>query len=307
MMEVRVANLLDRNVSHRTALRSGAKPRVQNSGKMKQIAVSGCLNSPHMYHLLKGVQNACLERGYHLLLHFAEHGQLPQDRRKLWEQKNPSGVLGIDEEGLDAEDWSAYVLEHQVPYVSLGGYAGDTRICTAMTEHDRNIELALDYLWELTRLTPVFVRSKAEGREKPSELQRLAAYRRWMARHGLEPVEPVIQSDGDLHWIASLQLPSALLADTSRDAIAIYRAAARLGIPIGRRIHVMAADNVDNVNEHLVPALSSIQVPYADMGYAAAMRLIDYIEGDADCRDTGNIVLDAVMFKGESAGAVDLV
>jgi LacI family transcriptional regulator len=94
--------------------------------------------------------------------------------------------------------------------------------------------------------------------------------------------------------------PLSVLSNWSRGAAALYRAAYRYKREIGHDLRIMSADNTFQVNEYLVPSLSSVDVPYQAMGAAAATRLIEYVDGSRPLADTSNIWLPAELCIRES-------
>jgi len=81
-------------------------------------------------------------------------------------------------------------------------------------------------------------------------------------------------------YLSSPDRPTAVLAANDQIAIALYRAAASVGLSVPDDLSIVGFDNLD-ISEHLDPPLTTIAQPFLKIGQSAAEVLIQRIEGDA--------------------------
>ncbi len=80
-------------------------------------------------------------------------------------------------------------------------------------------------------------------------------------------------------YLSSPQRPTAVLAANDQIAIALYRAAASIGLSVPQDLAIVGFDNLD-ISEHLDPPLTTVAQPFLRIGQTAAEILIHRIEGD---------------------------
>ncbi|WP_159886541.1 LacI family DNA-binding transcriptional regulator [Paenibacillus puerhi] len=288
-----------------------AQARSMRTGKSKCIAAYGNLDNPFFLQVLQGVQRACTERDYHLLLYGHNRQESKQALIKLFNQRRIDGLLTKDVTGYEDEEWIAMVKEAGIPYMSIEGYPDREEVQSVLLDYGASIHLALDYLYAQTGLPPIYVEMYNGPEYAPNwgDRNRRSGYVEWMQLKGLDPVIWQ-QRDGEIDpswWderIRSLPLPSALLTNWSQGGFLIYQSARRLELSIGRDLYVMAADNTMRANEYMVPALSAVEMPYVEMGKAGAHRLLDLIEGKQP-RAASKIWMPAVLAPRESTPLVN--
>lgn len=80
-------------------------------------------------------------------------------------------------------------------------------------------------------------------------------------------------------WLATLELPCGIFAETDRFAQALCSAASRLGLQVPDELGILGAD-ADPLLSRLSPVpLSSVRVPYAEAGYYAGKALCGLLAG----------------------------
>lgn len=284
--------------------------RGMRTGQSRCIAAYGDLSNPFFSQMLQGLQKVCNEQGYFVLL--CGSGAGFNDRTALidlYMQRRIDGIVTKDSTGFTDPDWEERIGEGRIPYVSVEGFPDQTGIASVLMDYSRSIRTALDYAWKQTKQPPVYVEiyEGAEHRPNWGDRHRTKAYREWMETQGLKPRVVLKRFEAwpadKSWWLELLQAepgPGCFLTNWSRGAVQLYRAANELGLRIGQELHIMAADNTERINAHLVPSLSAVEVPYTEMGQAAAQRLIEYIEGARPPEDTADIWLEARLMARES-------
>lgn len=103
------------------------------------------------------------------------------------------------------------------------------------------------------------------------------------------PIDPVLIregsfeiADGQTHTNELLRLPdppTAIFAFNDGMAIGIYHAASLAGLQVPRDLSVVGFDDYQPLDQWLVPPLTTVHQPLAEMGATAARMLLDLAEG----------------------------
>lgn len=290
--------------------KADAQARALKIGRTNCIAAAGHLQSPIFFQMLEGVQQACLQAGYHLLLYGSEQDEAKRmELVDLFSQRRIDGIITQDYTSYGNREWESYIKEKRIPYVSVEGYPEHDGIASVLMDYSGSVKLALDHIWQKTGLPPVYLEvfNGPDYRPNWGDQKRLEAYQEWTAEHGLLQNYAAVPKGSwaergtwYTEWLARQPRPFAVLTNWSKGAINVYRAAYELDRRIGRDLFVMAADNREQANEYLVPRLTSIEIPYVEMGKAAAFKLFDYIEKTQALSDTNKLVFSPRLLEGES-------
>lgn len=268
--------------------RVDAQARGMRTGKSRCIGAYGNLENSLFLQVLQGAQRTCMEAGYQLLLYGrGEQADDGEELLDLYRQKRFDGLITKDTTGYADESFALKVKAAGLPFVSVEGYPEHGDMESVLMDYGQSIELALDYIWDKRGLTPRYIMAYHGDPSRLSwgDRHRLAAYCRWMERKGWTPqvteidLDEADELDAWCRLLAGLPRPSALLCNWFLAASRIYRACAGMGLGIGSDLYVMSADNTAQANGYLVPSLSSVEVPYREMGAAAAARVIALAEG----------------------------
>ena len=90
---------------------------------------------------------------------------------------------------------------------------------------------------------------------------------------------PLIDLSPICDYLSSPDRPTAVFAANDQIAIALYRAAAIVGLSIPKDLSILGFDNLD-VSDHLDPPLTTLAQPFGAIGQAAAKILIRRVRGD---------------------------
>lgn len=286
--------------------RVDAQARGMRTGRSRCIGAYGNLDNPMFLQVLQGAQQVCMEAGYQLLL-YGKSGN-PREKEELlalYQERRIDGLLTKDTTGFVDETFAEAVREAGLPFISVEGYPESGDVLSVLMDYGESIRMALDYMWERTGRYPVYAAAIHEEGMEPrwGDRQRLAAYEGWMRERGQTPRVFRLSLAEPAGWeemAAGLPRPSAVLCNWFAGSALLYRAVAKLGLAVGRDLYVMSADNTAQANRFMVPTLSSIEVPYAQMGAAAAERVIRLAEGRDDPEAPGKIWLAPRLAPGES-------
>ncbi|OXM84222.1 LacI family DNA-binding transcriptional regulator [Paenibacillus rigui] len=292
-----------------------AQARGMKTGRSHCIAAYGNVSNPMFLQVLEGMQGACAAHGYHVLLY--PSSKEPQHTidglLDLYLQRRIDGIVALDRPHQANEAWIRQLVKHRLPYVSVEGYPHHEEVPSVLMDYQESIRRALDFLWGNVGLPPVYVEMHHGAHTLGwGDQQRREAYELWMKEHGLQPRIAAASADlsweeGAEHWKRCIQewgLPTAVLTNWSRGAVYVSRAAQMMGVPVGEQLHVMAADNTKRIHEYLYPSITSMEVPYREMGSAAAERLVEYIEGRRPYEDKSTQWLPAILAVRQSVATV---
>lgn len=294
--------------------RVNAQARGMRTGRSGCIGAYGSLDNPFFLQVLQGAQQACMKAGYQLLL-YGKAGRIEEQEEllALYRERRIDGLITKDTTGFDDQDFAAKIKAAGLPFVSVEGYPQREDVASVLMDYGASIKLAMAYIWSCTGYAAKYVLAHHgdPGRLNWGDQARVEAYSQWMAEKGLEPqVIPIKLEDNDQAWnrlLEELPRPGALLCNWFAGSAMIYKAAAGLGIAVGRDVMVMSADNTAQANRYMVPSLSSIEVPYREMGEAAAARVIEASEGAMPSEGSLKLWLPARLSPGESVGAIGIL
>jgi LacI family transcriptional regulator len=286
-----------------------AQARSMKTGRSYCIAAYGDTRNPLFLQVLEGMQQACAEQGYHILL----SGPTSQDKERsklleLFLQKRIDGIVTLDTVSYKDKAWAEEVKKSQVPFISIEGYAEVNGIASVLVDYKQSILDALDYLSLCSKQAPVYIQVYMDDSlHNWGETSRRDAYLEWCNKANLQPVIQNVEmgdEDGFIQFVKRLhatgQRMPPLLSNWSYGATWTYRAAMLLGLKVGEDLQVIAADNTLRINRFLVPSLTVMEIPYSLMGQRAVEVLLQQIEGKASSQRIENHWLKAELILGES-------
>lgn len=286
-----------------------AQARGMRTGRSCCIAAYGDLHNPLLLQVLLGVQRACTARGYHLLL--VGQDADPDGRKELldlFRQRRIDGVITKDVTGYDNPAWVEQVRQAGLPYLSVEGYPENPDVVSVLMDYGESIRRALNFISLRAALPPVYLEVYDGVSYNPhwGDRMRRSAYEEWMRERGFVPV--ILQMsrqelDDEERWdgvIRRIGRMAAILTNWFAGSVAVYRAAQRFGLVVGRDWFVMSADNTARANAYMVPSLSAVEVPYEEMGEAAVVRLLAMIEGGGETEQPNKLWIPARLVPRES-------
>ena len=259
-----------------------AGARAMKTGRSNCIAAFGDMSNLLFLQLIEGIQQASARLGYHVLL-VGQHGEGETAREELislYLQRRVDGIISLDHLGYQNETWMEWVREHDIPYISVEGYAKTDVVCSVLADYYGSVQTALEYMTQEQSEPPVFFQLEDDSSSNWAEEARLAAYYDFCEVNGIQPEVCTVHYNNKVIIRELLELriqqgsSMVFLTNWMSAAIQFYRAAAELGLRIGRDLKVMSADNTFRVSHHLHPKLSVMAVPYQEMG-AKALELLD--------------------------------
>lgn len=305
-----------------------AGARAMKTGVSRCVAAYGDMTNALFLQVLEGLQRACSDRGYHVLISGKSGNESDRfELLDLYRQRRIDGIISLDRTHYESREWLDAVRQAKVPYISIEGYANVDEATSILVDYRQSILDALDEMSKSNELTPIYLEAYLEQPGSNwAEQARRAAYVQWCENRGLEPIIrelPAYDEAWMLRFLRELRDGEhsgvergvqgvrgrdvaggeewpPLLVNWSVSAAVMYQAAWKLGIVIGKELKLMAGDNTNRSNALMAPPLSCVEIPYVRMGEEAMRRLIDELEEPSRLAKPENLWLTASITPGGS-------
>lgn len=251
--------------------------------------------------IMKGVQAACRERGYHVAFGYSHHSSaLERAEVTRMREAGFSGVLVLPH--ADATLFKE-LLAGGYPFVCVD--QSFTEVASDFVGVD-NVTASLgatEHLLGLGHRRIAFVCQHAELTQAPSTVQdRYRGYRKALAMHGLPfKASWLWGAENDVGYtgfLARAGRPSAAVAANDFTAVKLMDAAKELGVAVPEDLAVVGFDDIPLA---LGAHLTTVVQPSSEIGSAAAQLLIDGIEGKR--RSPRRLLLPTQLAVRKSCGA----
>ena len=211
--------------------------------------------------------------------------------------------------GLAYYQHARELRDSQVPVVMID-YHSDKQICdTVATDERHATTLVARHLYDLGHRRIGYI----SGREIPSQTWALER------RRGLEEAVAGMKGVELRSWrlnragsngievarraLGSRLRPTAMIAATDHEALAVYQAAAELGLSIPGDVSVVGFADLDFAAT-MAPPLTTVRQLATEIGARAAMIILDRIEGGAGGEPSIDARIDADLVFRRSTGPV---
>ena len=268
-----------------TFIRSAAGFAEETNGPHQAFVVPYIRDSS-VSTILVGFQQIAEEAGYSVIFNHVNNSLRQQQDvlQKLIKQ----GVSGIALYPVDSESFGVInqIVRTRFPLVLVDRYLRRLTTDFVMSDHFggalRGVHFLLDQGHErvgfISWLSPAI-----------SMDHRLLGYTQALRERGIALDEsllgrvegyPTVNHTPLIDYLRSPQRPSAVFAANDQIAIALYRAAAAVGLRIPDDLSVMGFDNLD-ISSHLDPPLTTVAQPFLQIGRRAAELLFERIRGES--------------------------
>lgn len=244
--------------------------------------------------LLEGVQRALRQAGYQTLIGIT-HYDTAEEEQLLREQllHRPAGLLLT---GLEHSEATRTLIHASgVPCVHLMDISNTPGVhCVGLSQADAAAALTR-HLLEQGRKRIAFAAAQLD----PRTLRRLEGWRREMRAAGLHaatlewlnPAPSSISLGGTMFEQIVQQTPPVDAIFFCNDDLAqgALLAALRLGVPVPQRVAVAGFNDLTG-SDQMVPPLTTVRTPRAEIGTEAARMLLTLMRGEsppASCVDVG--------------------
>jgi len=233
--------------------------------------------------MLRGIEHACSERGYDLLIHSTRmrrrSGSYPVA------EHNTDGII-VFANSLPLEELRRLhikqfpmVLMHQTP-------PEDVKVPCVTIENKRSARRMVDYLIEQRGYTQIAFLRGPEGNED-SQWRELG-YRESMAAHGLTVDETLVGmggfEEGQAHhtvtqWVRQGKRPRCIFAADDDSALGVLRALREAGLRVPQDVAVVGFDDI-RLASYLSPALTTVRAPIEEVSRVAVEKLVQIFRGE---------------------------
>ncbi len=234
--------------------------------------------NPFFLEVLSGAQQVAAEAGATLLVLDSRYS-IDRERRHVQEmavQRVAGLAIAPVGPGESIRLWQE--LRPGAPVVSLNGSAdGITGVTRVSPDTAAAVELPMRCLAELGHSSVAFL---SAPRDLMADPDRLRHFQRVAGALGLRPrVMYSLLTMADVQQAATKLLsgrrpPTAVITNSDYTALAIYKAARGLSLPIGPGVSVVGHDDLPT-SELLDPPLATIRMDQRAMGRAVMLRLLE--------------------------------
>ena len=235
--------------------------------------------TPFAGQIIQGAQEAAWQREM-LLLTFSTAGD-PAMEKAAVEMAIERGVEGI----IFATMYHRLVQvpkdAFRLPLVLVDCFARNFPVRSVVPDEVNGGHLATKLLLEKGHRRIAMINA---DQKYPAAAGRFNGYRQALEGFGI-PVEPELirtggwwQDDGYEHALALLELkpvPTAIFCATDRIAMGVYDALKEKGLRIPNDVSVVGFDNQELLAAHSRPPLTTIRIPYFEMGSWAVDQLTE--------------------------------
>jgi LacI family transcriptional regulator len=241
-------------------------------------------DSPFYSSILRGIEEVLLAQGYsHIIVTGHWNSEEEMESMQLLLSRSVDGII-IVTGGLADEQIIEFSKKR--PIVALGRELEAARLRSIKIENSVGAYMATNHLIQLGHREIVHIRG-AEGH--PDAQQRYEGYCQAMEHAGL-PVKMQLVEQGDFSEQGGFEAVQRLLAN-KRQFSAIFAAndltahGAMLALykanrPVPERVSVVGFDDVPG-SAFFIPPLTTVRQPIFDTGYAAALTILDMLNGGA--------------------------
>jgi DNA-binding LacI/PurR family transcriptional regulator len=243
----------------------------------------GKYNNPYFSHILDGIEKGLSDQGYRLAyLHTANEFKDPMMLYKTIQETKVDGVIFV--EGTSNEIYE--YIKSRVKYV-VGIDISDTEVPRIGYDRISAAKFAVKHLLEQGHSKIGYIGGPGLSGQMSRE-KRFRGYKEALEEAGIE-VNPswVLNTNWDID--ESYQLmnkllelpdndkPTAMFAGGDMLALSAMRSVNEKGLKIPEDIAFVGIDNID-FSQHTSPPLTTIHIPKHEIGYIAALTMIDYIQ-----------------------------
>ncbi len=255
--------------------------------------------------VVRGIDLAARAAGYHVLVS-GSHSDLEETSAVLQALHGRIDGLILLTAGIDA-DWLRRTLPRRVPAVLLNNSGEDHDHDTIRIDNRLGARMAADHLLDLGHRRIAMICGPSGNTDAA---ERLRGFREALAARDL-PTAP-IELPGDFGEESGFragerladQAPSPTAVFAANDAMAIGCLAALRGrgLRVPEDVSLVGFDDVP-IARYLTPALTTVQVPIAEIGGRALERLVELIQSGRETAKRNDVVTPTLAVRASTAVA----
>ena len=260
--------------------------RQNNESQSRHLAfVVPYIRDSSVSTILVGFQQVAEQAGFSVIFNHVNNDL--QQQKEVMQRLVQQGVMGIALYPVDSETLTGIdkLVRSQYPVVLVDRYLKGFSTDYVMSDHFGGALRGVHYLLNQGHQKVGFVTWLSPA---ISMDHRLLGYLHAMRERGLEVNEnlicrvegyPTVNRTSLISYLTSDVRPTAVFAANDQIAVALYRAAASVGLNIPEDLSVLGFDNLD-ISAHLDPPLTTIAQQFLVIGRQAAQVLLSRIRGE---------------------------
>ena len=259
--------------------------------------------------IVRGIDLAARAAGYHVLVS-GSHSDLAETTAVLQALHGRIDGLILLTAGIDA-GWLRSTLPRRVPAVLLYNSGTDQNHDTIRVDNRFGARTAVDHLLVLGHRRIALIRGPAGNADAA---ERLRGYREALAAHGLA-ADPDLELPGDFgeesgfragDGLAALaQPPTAVFAANDAMAIGCLAALRARGLRVPDEVSLVGFDDIP-IARYLTPALTTVQVPIAEIGGRALERLVSVLQDGRETAKRHDVVTPTLAIRASTAAVLEV-
>jgi DNA-binding LacI/PurR family transcriptional regulator len=271
--------------------RSFARGRSGNLGVVLPWVPKVHLFSTYYFsEILSGIGETVREREYGLLLLFRSPEEAVEYESHFRTQKvDALVILGASDDPQEVEALRRLDREG-LPFCVVNQHYREESFCEVDADHVEGSYTAVRHLMEQGARRVGFINGSSQY---SNSRDRLEGYLRALREAGLEP-EPELMAEGNYSRRSGIAAAErlkeqlggmdAVFAANDRMAIGFMQGIRAMGVEPGRDLPVVGYDDSDGASL-TDPPLTTVQVPFYEMGRLAAERMLKRVEGELEPAD----------------------
>lgn len=259
---------------------SFAKQKNQTIFFLAKLQKDTAFQTPHIYEILSGAQQALHEKGYRLCLQHVDEKHAGQEIAQLIEQKCADGV--ILHASIVTKKLAEQIGKQSFAHIVIGQPNFESGLCWLDTNNILSGELAVRHLTDIGKRTIGFIGGKPDDM---ISWHRLRGMRNALEECGIEPINAYIkQGDSTIQegfrmtcqLLKNKQRPQAIICANNLVALGCIQALEEKKIKIPEEIALVTFDDYpfSRISE---PALTVVNIDVFDLGRQAGRWIVEKI------------------------------
>jgi LacI family transcriptional regulator, galactose operon repressor len=258
--------------------------------------------------IVRGIDLAARAAGYHVLVS-SSHSDLAETTEVLQALHGRiDGLILLNPAAADA-DWLRRTLPPRVPAVLLHDPGDDAEHDSIRIDNRLGARLATDHLLDLGHRRIAMILGP---RGNSDAAERLVGFHEALTARGL-PANPRLELPGDFGEESGFRAgerlaglggarPTAVFAANDAMAIGCLAALRDRGLRVPEDVSLAGFDDIP-IARYLTPALTTVQVPIAEIGGRALKRLVTVIQSSHEGKKRHDVVTPTLAVRASTAAA----
>jgi LacI family transcriptional regulator len=260
---------------------SAAKSLREGQSRLLGFVGDTVASAPFAGELIEGAQEQAWADGYLMLI--VNTGGDRDLEEKALDSLLSRQVDGIIYASMYHRRLKVPSILHEVPTVIINGVADDDSLAAVVPDEYTGGRDATEHLIAAGHERIGFINIQTIASGLPAAVGREQGYVDALTAAGLKVDEGLIKhGDGDAEagfrlakqLLGRKRPPTAIFCANDRTAWGCYLAAGELGLDVGFDVSIIGFDNQLMIAPHLRPGLSSMQLPFTEMGRRGVARLL---------------------------------